>query len=62
MDQDILFSTAGYRTGLRHPAYDISPDDQRFVMVKYDPIDNTELIMVENRFEELKRLVPPDPQ
>jgi serine/threonine-protein kinase len=46
------------RAGARH--YDISPDGQRFLMIKESekqaPL--TELIVVENWFEELKRLAP----
>ncbi len=44
------------------PQYDVSPDDQRFVMVKESsdagerPL--TQIIVVQNWFEELKRLVP----
>jgi len=37
--------------------YDISPDGQRFLMVKIDP-DATQIHVVLNWFEELKRLVP----
>jgi serine/threonine-protein kinase len=44
------------------PQYDVSPDDQQFVMVKESsdagerPL--TQIIVVQNWFEELKRLVP----
>ena len=42
--------------------YDISPDGQRFLMVGYgqtdDPSAQTELIIVQNWFEELKQKVP----
>jgi hypothetical protein len=37
--------------------YDISPDGQRFVMVKGEP-GSSRLNIVLNWFEELKRLVP----
>jgi Tol biopolymer transport system component len=41
--------------------YDISPDGQRFLMVKRDQdVIPTELIVILNWFEELKRLVPTD--
>ena len=47
----------------RHPirGYDISLDDQRFLMVRKgertsQPI--TEMILIQNWFEEVKRLVP----
>ena len=44
-------------------SYDVAPDGQRFLMIKAgDPSDESssapELIIVENWFEELKRLVP----
>ena len=41
--------------------WDISLDGQRFLMVKVDdrkPQPVTEMILVQNWFEELKRLVP----
>jgi hypothetical protein len=44
--------------------YDIAPDGQRFLVVK--PVKTTEgdtrndVVLVENWFEELKRLVPTD--
>ena len=44
--------------------YDITPDGQRFLMIK--PAETTEegpadqVILVQNWFEELKRLVPTD--
>lgn len=55
---EILFS-GDY---LSHPgrAYDISPDGERFLMVKPDDDENTELHVVLNWFQELKRLVPTD--
>ena len=48
-----------------HPAYDITPDGERFLMMK--PLDNadgetsqgsTEIVVVQNWLEELERLVP----
>ena len=44
--------------------YDISPDSERFLMIKEggsDETSSTEFILVLNWFEELKRLVPTDP-
>lgn len=41
--------------------WDISPDGQRFLMVRYGerkPQPVTEFILVQNWFEELKRLAP----
>ena len=43
--------------------YDISPDGERFLMIKEsgsDETSSTEFILVQNWFEELKRLVPTD--
>jgi Tol biopolymer transport system component len=42
--------------------YDVSPDGERFVMVKRDDetVQPSEVIVVLNWFEELKRLVPTD--
>ncbi len=54
--QDVLFSMADYLTSNGRPMYDVSPDDQRFVMLRVgaEGTDNTELILVENFFEELR--------
>jgi hypothetical protein len=46
-------------------AYDVSPDGKRFLMIKEGdgPRDNSSppgIIVVQNWFEELKRLVPTD--
>ncbi len=59
----LMFERAGY--GMIGPVtlWDISPDDRRFLMIKLGerkPEPMTELILVENWFEELKRLVPTD--
>ena len=40
------------------PSYDILPDGQRFVMVRLPDAPELEIILVQNFFEELKRLVP----
>ena len=41
--------------------YDISPDGERFLMIKESAgSDSREFILVQNWFEELKRLVPTD--
>ena len=39
--------------------YDISPDGQRFLMIKSSDDSGVQLIVVHNWFEELKRLAPP---
>jgi hypothetical protein len=41
-----------------HRAYDVSPDDQRFIMIASDVSEESgELILVQNWFEELKAKV-----
>ena len=54
-----LFSMDPYFEGLNF-SWDISPDSQRFVMVKRgeESEAQTQIIVVQNWFEELKRLVP----
>jgi len=56
----VLFSMADYLTSNGHPMYDVSLDDQEFVMLRF--VENerasTQLIRVTNLFEVLKRLVP----
>jgi len=57
-EQVILFSASEYLAGLLHPMYDVSPDDQRFVMLRSlgDPEPGA-LILELNFLEELKRRV-----
>jgi len=50
-----LYRTTGHPDGLQY--YDISPDGQRFLMIKRDE-DPAQINVVLNWFEELKRLVP----
>ena len=47
---------ADYLATPGHKLYDVSPDDQRFAMLRRGPVGSTttELIMVENWAEELK--------
>jgi serine/threonine-protein kinase len=57
----LLFEKAGLGSGMPNRGYDISSDDQRFLMVKQEerkPRPVTELILIQNWFEELKRLAP----
>jgi len=57
--QTVLFSMAGYLSGVNDQQYDVSPDDQRFVMLRVDEENSQgELILVENWFEELRQQVP----
>ena len=55
--QDVLFSMADYLTSNGSPMYDVSPDDQRFVMLRMgdDETGAFELILVVNWFEELRQ-------
>jgi serine/threonine-protein kinase len=59
--QRVLFSAEPYHADHQHRTYDVTADGRRFVMIKVATRlgDNTmQLIVVENFFEELKRLVP----
>ena len=56
-----LFESPGnvYSWGVRnHPKYDVTPDGQRFLMVRWvvAPDARQEVIVVQNFFEELERL------
>ncbi len=57
--QVVMFSMDGYLPGNGHPQYDVSSDDQRFVMLRIDDDGSgaDELIVVTNFFEELKAKV-----
>ena len=52
-----LFSFTGFRNNRTHHFYDVSGDDNRFVMMR-GAEDTGQVIVVDNFFEELKRLVP----
>ncbi|MDP4745763.1 MAG: hypothetical protein NWS22_13085 [Porticoccaceae bacterium] len=52
--QDVLFSMSDYRSSSLHQAYAVSPDDQRFVAIKLEAVEDTELILVDNWTELLK--------
>ncbi len=57
----LLFEIPGCTRTYPIRAYDLSLDSQRFLMVKFEnrkPTPVTEMILVQNWFEELKRLVP----
>ena len=58
--QEVLFSVAGYMRFTLQAMYDVTPDDQRFMMLRIgaDQAAAAEVILVTNFFEELKRLVP----
>jgi Tol biopolymer transport system component len=57
----LLFERPGYSLTAPIRGYDLSLDGQRFLMVKREqrkPMPVTEMTLVQNWFEELKRLVP----
>jgi serine/threonine-protein kinase len=57
----LVFERPGYYSSNPIRSYDLSLDSQRFLMMKLDqrkPAPVTEMILVQNWFEELKRLVP----
>ena len=59
--QAALFSVAGYMRRASYAMYDVTPDDQRFMMLRIGAdlaAAAAEVILVTNFFEELKRLVP----
>jgi Tol biopolymer transport system component len=53
-----LFTSSCLTGDNLHTHYDISPDGDRFLMIKQKDNPNVQLICVQNWFEELKRLVP----
>jgi serine/threonine-protein kinase len=57
-ERRVLFSTQGYRSRFTHQFYDVTADDQRFVMIRNRGAEEVgELIVVENFFEDLKAKV-----
>jgi len=51
----ILFPASSYTLAGNYPLYDVAPDDRRFLMVRgVAGATETELILTENWFEELK--------
>ncbi len=62
-NRHLLFDKPAYYRGVSGQIrdYDLDPRSQRFLMVRFDqgtPTPVTEMILVQNWFEELKRLVP----
>jgi eukaryotic-like serine/threonine-protein kinase len=58
----LLFEKAGYSPGNPTRSYDLSLDGRRFLMVRQEqrtPAPVTEMTLVQNWFEELKRMLPP---
>jgi hypothetical protein len=58
--EDMLFPMDSYMAGEATRLYDVRPDDQEFVMLRIgeEGADDSELILIENFFEELKQVVP----
>jgi hypothetical protein len=54
--QDVLFSMADYLLGNGHSQFDVSPDDERFVMLRLgeEGDSDSELVLVQNWAEELR--------
>ena len=52
-----LFSASEYRLENNHRAYDVTADDQRFLMIRLGTEYAGDLILVQNWFEELKAKV-----
>ena len=60
---EVLFEAQGYfTTGPVGRTYDVSPDGERFLLIKTGTTDETgarpDIILIQNWFEELNRLVP----
>ena len=59
---EVLFEAQGYFTGPGDRTYDVSPDGERFLLIKTGTTDDTgplpDIILVENWHQELERLVP----
>ena len=55
--REVLFSMADYLPSNGNPLYDVSPDDQRFVMLRFgdDETAASEFVLVLNSFEELRQ-------
>lgn len=56
-NQEVLFSMEDYLGSDGRPQYDVSPDDERFVMLRIEEGGEIGLVRVENLFEELRRRV-----
>ena len=55
-ERRVLFSTRGiYRSSFQHQSYDVTPDEQRFVMIRnLGGQEASELIVVENLFRRVE--------
>jgi len=55
---EVLFESVDYYFVAAGRHYDIAPDGKRFLMIKSPMRNEARIIVVQNWFEELKRLVP----
>ena len=56
---EVLFSATEFRSALNHREYDVTLDDERFIMLRQaGDVDASKVILVQNFFEELKARVP----
>ena len=63
---EVLFERAYLAPTGTHRPYDLTPDGDRFVMIKTGgatsgPDESPQIVLVQNWFEELTRLVPTNP-
>ena len=56
-EREMMFSTVAYKQSGNISSYDVSPDGLRFLMIRSRSTPG-ELKLIQNFFEELKRLVP----
>ena len=55
----MLFPATEFRSFGNHQQYDVTLDDERFIMLReVGQATASELVLVQNFFEELKRVVP----
>lgn len=61
-EEQVLFPAGRYASNSLHPRYDVSPDGQRFVLLRAPAQAGNaappRLTMIQNCFEELKARVP----
>ncbi len=50
----VVFDASGYQMNHWHPTYDVSPDGERFLMVRQVADPNVGLVLVLNWFHELE--------
>jgi hypothetical protein len=57
-EERVLFPTPGFMSSQYHAMYDVTPDDQRFVMIRGSRGRSYSLVVVTNFVEEMKARVP----